>query len=150
MFLSRYSAVQSWCIVPAYAEIHNQEWWCRRCAQYLDALDDNVSRHGEDAQVCWYFVPCPDQFEADETQVTVRGYSSVLSCFLSYLLHFASHAFLMNWLANLSGKVDGFKEMDLLQEHQNFWAKVCSVFNVIVPMLIWLQIIYNAKGSNHS
>lgn len=30
----------------------------------------------------------------------------------------------MNWLANLTGKVDGFKEMDLLQEHQNFWAKV--------------------------
>jgi hypothetical protein len=31
-------------------------------------------------------------------------------------------AWLMNWLANLSGKVNGFKEMDLLQEHQNFWA----------------------------
>jgi len=34
----------------------------------------------------------------------------------------------MNWLANLSGKVNGFKEMDLLQEHQNFWAKV-SLFS---------------------
>ena len=74
----------------------------------------------------------------------------MLPCFLSYLLHFDSHAFLMNWLANLSGKAGGFKEMDLLQEHQNFWAKVCSVFNVIVPMLIWLQTIYNAKGSNCS
>ncbi len=30
----------------------------------------------------------------------------------------------MNWLANLSGKDNGFKEMDLLQEHFNFWAKV--------------------------
>lgn len=30
----------------------------------------------------------------------------------------------MNWLANLSNKPDGFKEMDLLQEHFNFWAKV--------------------------
>jgi hypothetical protein len=30
----------------------------------------------------------------------------------------------MNWLANLSGKLLGFKEMDLLQEHQNFWLKV--------------------------
>ncbi|PPR00907.1 hypothetical protein CVT26_015517 [Gymnopilus dilepis] len=44
------------------------------------------------------------------------------------------HAYLMNWLANLSGKINGFKEMDLLQEHQNFW----------------LKIIYNAKGSNRS
>ncbi|KAH9484819.1 hypothetical protein JR316_0001721 [Psilocybe cubensis] len=43
-------------------------------------------------------------------------------------------AWLNNWLANLSGKVDGFKEMDLLQEHQNFW----------------LKIIYSAKGSNRS
>ena len=32
--------------------------------------------------------------------------------------------FLKNWLTNLTGKVNGFKEMDLLQEHQNFWAKV--------------------------
>ncbi|KAF8165833.1 hypothetical protein B0H34DRAFT_794172 [Crassisporium funariophilum] len=44
------------------------------------------------------------------------------------------HAWLVNWLANLSGKEGGFKEMDLLQEHQNFWVKV----------------IYNAKGSNRS
>lgn len=43
-------------------------------------------------------------------------------------------AWLMNWLANLTGKVDGFKEMDLLQEHQNFWAKI----------------IYSARGSNRS
>ncbi|KAJ7864341.1 hypothetical protein B0H13DRAFT_2353767 [Mycena leptocephala] len=43
-------------------------------------------------------------------------------------------AYLMNWLANLSGKLFGFKEMDLLQEHQNFWLKV----------------IYNARGSNRS
>ena len=33
-------------------------------------------------------------------------------------------AWLNNWLANLSGKANGFKEMDLLQEHHNFWAKV--------------------------
>lgn len=38
-----------------------------------------------------------------------------------------SNAWLFNWLANLSGKPNGFKEMDLLQEHQNFWAKVCRV-----------------------
>ncbi|KAE9393457.1 hypothetical protein BT96DRAFT_959055 [Gymnopus androsaceus JB14] len=42
--------------------------------------------------------------------------------------------FLHNWLVNLTGKPNSFKEIDLLQEHQNFWAKV----------------IYNAKGSNRS
>ncbi|KAJ7054575.1 hypothetical protein C8F01DRAFT_995323 [Mycena amicta] len=44
------------------------------------------------------------------------------------------NAFLMNWLANLSGKPNAFKELDLLQEHQNFWLKV----------------IYAAKGANRS
>lgn len=39
-----------------------------------------------------------------------------------------------NWLANLTGRERGYKEFDLLQEHQNFWAKV----------------IYTAKGSNRS
>ncbi|KII91476.1 hypothetical protein PLICRDRAFT_156573 [Plicaturopsis crispa FD-325 SS-3] len=42
--------------------------------------------------------------------------------------------FLNNWLVNLTGRADGFKEIDLLQEHQNFWAKI----------------IYMAKGSNKS
>jgi hypothetical protein len=35
--------------------------------------------------------------------------------------------FLNNWLANLTGHEHGYKEFDLLQEHQNFWAKVCSI-----------------------
>ncbi|KAJ7715034.1 hypothetical protein DFH07DRAFT_974297 [Mycena maculata] len=42
--------------------------------------------------------------------------------------------FLHNWLVNLTGRPYSFKEVDLLQEHQNFWAKI----------------IYNAKGSNRS
>ncbi|KAJ7648485.1 hypothetical protein B0H17DRAFT_1215628 [Mycena rosella] len=42
--------------------------------------------------------------------------------------------FLHNWLVNLTGRPYGFKEVDLLQEHQNFWAKI----------------IYNAKGVNRS
>ncbi|KAJ6609740.1 hypothetical protein B0H10DRAFT_2295466, partial [Mycena sp. CBHHK59/15] len=44
------------------------------------------------------------------------------------------HFFLHNWLVNLTGRPYSFKEVDLLQEHQNFWAKI----------------IYNAKGSNRS
>jgi hypothetical protein len=43
----------------------------------------------------------------------------------SVLILLSSDGFLKNWLANLTGKINGFKEMDLLQEHQNFWAKVC-------------------------
>ncbi|KAJ7440268.1 hypothetical protein FB451DRAFT_1443579 [Mycena latifolia] len=50
--------------------------------------------------------------------------------------------FLHNWLVNLTGRAYGFKEVDLLQEHQNFWAKMSS--------LSVSQIIYNAKGSNKS
>ncbi|KAJ3858146.1 hypothetical protein EV359DRAFT_69240, partial [Lentinula novae-zelandiae] len=42
--------------------------------------------------------------------------------------------FLHNWLVNVSGTVNGWKEVDLLQEHQNFWAKA----------------VYSAKGSNRS
>ncbi|KAE9388612.1 hypothetical protein BT96DRAFT_1073185 [Gymnopus androsaceus JB14] len=40
--------------------------------------------------------------------------------------------FLHNWLVNLTGKADGFKEVNLLQEHSNFWLKV----------------VYGAKGVN--
>lgn len=36
------------------------------------------------------------------------------------------NAFVMNWLVNLSGKEGGYKEVDLLQEHHNFWAKVSN------------------------
>ncbi|KAJ7429454.1 hypothetical protein B0H11DRAFT_1767668 [Mycena galericulata] len=42
--------------------------------------------------------------------------------------------YLVNWLVNLTGRIFGFKPVDLLQEHQNLWAKI----------------IYNAKGSNKS
>lgn len=34
------------------------------------------------------------------------------------------HAYLMSWLVNISGHANRFKEVDLLQEHQNFWMKV--------------------------
>ncbi|KAF8125886.1 hypothetical protein K438DRAFT_1458742, partial [Mycena galopus ATCC 62051] len=42
--------------------------------------------------------------------------------------------FLVNWLVNLTGREFRFKPVDLLQEHQNFWAKI----------------IYTAKGTNKS
>lgn len=60
----------------------------------------------------------------------------------------------MNWLANLSGNQDGWKEMDLLQEHQNFWAKVrsfrCLQNSQLCSLLTVLQVIYSARGSNRT
>ncbi|KAL0058483.1 hypothetical protein AAF712_014833 [Marasmius tenuissimus] len=42
--------------------------------------------------------------------------------------------YLHNWLVNLTGRVNGFKEYDLLQEQQNRWIKT----------------VFNAKGVNRS
>ena len=54
------------------------------------------------------------------------GHCVYLETSKSVVIYFDfSNAFLKNWLANLSGKANGFKEMDLLQEHQNFCTKVC-------------------------
>ncbi|KAF8141068.1 hypothetical protein K438DRAFT_2114906 [Mycena galopus ATCC 62051] len=64
-------------------------------------------------------------------------YADAIFCVLTELKSMhpkLREAYLMNWLANSSGKLLGFKEMDLLQEHKNFWLKV----------------IYNAQGSNQS
>ncbi|KAF7373970.1 hypothetical protein MSAN_00609500 [Mycena sanguinolenta] len=58
-----------------------------------------------------------------ETLNRIKSYDPVLQKF-----------FLHNWLVNLTGLVFRFKEVDLLQEHQNFWAKI----------------VYNAKGVNRS
>jgi hypothetical protein len=35
-----------------------------------------------------------------------------------------SNIVLKNWLLNPSGRRDGFVEIDLVQEHLNFWVKV--------------------------
>jgi hypothetical protein len=52
-----------------------------------------------------------------------------LYLFVRPLFHLQSReAWLMNWLANLSGCPNRFKEMDLLEEHLNFWAKVRDFF----------------------
>ena len=50
----------------------------------------------------------------------------------------------MNWLTNLSGCPNPFKEMDLLEEHLNFWAKVCAFFP---PK--WLGLVADCKILDH-
>jgi hypothetical protein len=55
----------------------------------------------------------------------------------------------------LTGKPFKFKEIDLLQEHLNFWLKVqFNVVNLLRSALILImhcmQVIYNAKGVNKS
>ncbi|KAF8798380.1 hypothetical protein BYT27DRAFT_7228445 [Phlegmacium glaucopus] len=47
------------------------------------------------------------------------------------------NAWLTNWLANISGCKNAFKEMDLLQAHQNFWDKV-SFHHLIFS---WLSMV---------
>ncbi|KAJ7131201.1 hypothetical protein C8R44DRAFT_829613 [Mycena epipterygia] len=44
------------------------------------------------------------------------------------------HVIMMNWLLNPTGKVNSFVEIDLIQEHLNFWIKK----------------IYKADGDSHS
>ncbi|KAJ7656182.1 hypothetical protein B0H14DRAFT_2659380 [Mycena olivaceomarginata] len=58
-----------------------------------------------------------------ETLNRIKTYDPVLQKF-----------FLHNWLVNITGIINRFKEVDLLQEHQNFWAKI----------------VYNAKGTVHA
>ncbi|EDQ99724.1 uncharacterized protein LACBIDRAFT_334739 [Laccaria bicolor S238N-H82] len=69
-------------------------------------------------------------------------------------IHSLRHAYLMNWLANLLGRPNSFKELDLLQEHQNFWLKVrlslCLPSFRATHVFNLPKIIYNAKGSNRS
>jgi hypothetical protein len=59
-------------------------------------------------------------------------------------------AYLNNWLVNLTKIINSFKEIDLLQEHQNFWAKVGYKQCVVNYVFTVLKVIYNARGSNRS
>lgn len=56
-------------------------------------------------------------------------------------------AFLDNWLVNLTGKPNSFKEVDLMGEHLNFWAKVCRsrILRVYMQNLICVDHIHG-KG----
>ncbi|KAK7030657.1 hypothetical protein R3P38DRAFT_3266396 [Favolaschia claudopus] len=68
---------------------------------------------------------------------TMPRYADAIFETLVRLKHFPPklrELFLVNWLVNLTGRALGFKPVDLLQEHQNFWAKI----------------IYTAKGTNKS
>jgi hypothetical protein len=64
-----------------------------------------------------------------ETLRRIDRYDPVLKyisffLFVPVLMRFYRRYFLHNWLVNLTGRPYSFKEVDLLQEHQNFWAKV--------------------------
>ncbi|KAI0309015.1 hypothetical protein OF83DRAFT_1089366 [Amylostereum chailletii] len=49
--------------------------------------------------------------------------------------------FLHNWLVNLTGHENRFKEVDLLQEHQHFWAKVMYTAKGVNKSWKWLSMI---------
>ncbi|KAF7289741.1 hypothetical protein MIND_01347700 [Mycena indigotica] len=66
---------------------------------------------------------------------TMPRYADAMFETLVRIKHFPDkqrELYLANWLVNLSGRPFGFKPVDLLQEHQNMWAKT----------------VYNAKGAN--
>ncbi|KAJ7629143.1 hypothetical protein B0H17DRAFT_962964 [Mycena rosella] len=47
--------------------------------------------------------------------------------------------FLHNWLVNLTGRPYNFKEVDLLQEHQNFWAKSWDWLSMLTVCIFTLR-----------
>ncbi|KAF7302210.1 hypothetical protein MIND_00787900 [Mycena indigotica] len=66
---------------------------------------------------------------------TMPRYADAMFETLVRIKHFPDkqrELYLANWLVNLSGRPFGFKPVDLLQEHQNMWAKT----------------VYNAKSAN--
>ncbi|KAJ7438253.1 hypothetical protein FB451DRAFT_1344411 [Mycena latifolia] len=71
------------------------------------------------------------------TPKTMPRYADAMFETLVRLKHFPPkmrELYLANWLVKLPGRPYCFKPVDLLQEHQNFWAKI----------------IYTAKGTNKS
>jgi hypothetical protein len=42
-----------------------------------------------------------------------------------FLMNSTRYIVLQNWLANPQGNANSFVEIDLVQEHLNFWIKVC-------------------------
>ena len=73
------------------------------------------------------------------TPKTMPRYANAIFETLGRLQQYPERArklFLHNWLVNLTGKVNGFKEVDLLQEHINFWIKVSFILhqNMYLPI----------------
>lgn len=52
-------------------------------------------------------------------------------------------------LVNMTGKENGWKETDLLQEHMNYWIKVGALV-AHFQHLNCFQVIYKARGPNAS
>ncbi|GAV99725.1 protein [Lentinula edodes] len=71
------------------------------------------------------------------TPKTMPRYANAIFETLGHLQQYPERLrkmFLHNWLVNLTGRANGFKEVDLLQEHTNFWIKM----------------VYGAKGVNRN
>lgn len=60
------------------------------------------------------------------TSMTIQTSSSMYPSYIWFSVNNCkySNIYLHNWLVNMTGRASHFKELDLLQEHQNFWAKV--------------------------
>ncbi|KAK7049041.1 hypothetical protein R3P38DRAFT_3307636 [Favolaschia claudopus] len=57
---------------------------------------------------------------------------------------------LQNWLGNPQGKFKGFVEIDLVQEHLNFWIKKIYKADGAGHSWDWLTLLGNRQGSKHA
>jgi len=57
---------------------------------------------------------------------------------------------LKNWLLNTTGHANSFVEIDLVQEHLNFWIKVSLIIESLNELTWRIQTAYKAHGSNAS
>jgi len=57
---------------------------------------------------------------------------------------------LKNWLLNTTGHANSFVEIDLVQEHLNFWIKVSLIMELLNELTGRIQTAYKAHGSNAS
>jgi len=54
------------------------------------------------------------------------------------------------WLLNTTGHTNSFVEIDLVQEHLNFWIKVSLIIELLNELTGRIQTAYKAHGSNAS
>ncbi|KAJ3816871.1 hypothetical protein F5880DRAFT_1634205 [Lentinula raphanica] len=119
-------------------------------AEHPDIILTNTILYNRDALYYWLFVKSIKAGDIGRvvivlqiwmlmmrTPKTMPRYANAIFETLGQLQQYPEKVrklFLHNWLVNLTGRANGFKEVDLLQEHSNFWVKI----------------VYGAKGANRN
>ncbi|KAJ3964054.1 hypothetical protein EV361DRAFT_812694 [Lentinula raphanica] len=119
-------------------------------AEHPDIILTNTILYNRDALYYWLFVKSIKAGDIGRVVIVLRiwmlmmrtsktmpRYANAIFETLGRLQQYPEKVrklFLHNWLVNLTGRANGFKEVDLLQEHSNFWVKI----------------VYGAKGANRN